>query len=132
MRTHAVGGGKATEDFNPLPPRAEAQSVRSRAHCLQGVMSSAKAHAVGRVQWIATIATLPDVISEQAMLRRCLRATRAIPCPLAAIAGVTKDLLAPLLMRVGLVMRIGPLGLDRHSASVRFRDERSQDTQTRH
>jgi hypothetical protein len=119
-----LAGVEATRNLTPSPSRARSQSARALALGLDGVVRSAEAHAVVRIEGIAAVAALLDVVGEQAMARCCLLAALAILDPFAAIASARLHGLAKRLVARRMVERIGLLRLRLHRAAIAFRYER--------
>jgi len=118
-------------DLTPSPSVA-CQSACALALGLDGVMRSAQAHAVARIGRVAAVSAFPDVVSEEAMLRRWLCAALAILDPLATEASTLEDSNAKLSVSCRMVERIGTFRLRPNGTAVTFRHEGVKHRDARH
>lgn len=81
-------------------------------------MRAAEALAIGRIEWIAAVLPLLNVIGEHAMMRSCFCAALTIVDPLATEACVAENLVAPSLVLFGEVVRVGRLGRWLYCSSI--------------
>jgi len=95
-------------------------------------MRSAQAHAVARIGRVAAVSAFPDVVSEQAMLRRRLAAAPPILDPLATEASTLEDSNAKLSVSCRMVERIGTFRLRPNGTAVTFRHEGVKHRDARH
>ena len=118
MRVGAVAGRPISGELNPLPPSSSSEPLGSCLHRLAGVVRTAKALAVCRIEGCTAVAEFLDVIRKQPVLRRSLIAAVRILDPLASEAGVDEHLLTPSLMLFGMVDGICSFRLDGDCSSV--------------
>lgn len=98
------------------PPSASlAEASLPGSDGLQGVVLAAEALAVPRVERVATITALDDVVGEEAIARRMLVASLAMLDRLAPITRIGEDLVAPGTVITRMQLGVGHLGsgLDR-------------------
>jgi hypothetical protein len=69
MRTHAVGAPLRLLEFRPLPS-GRAEPLGALALGLDGVMRSARAHAIARIDRVAVVSAFLNVIGEEAVVLR--------------------------------------------------------------